>query len=55
MTVINWFPGHMAKAGRQVKEQAALCDLILEIADAPEGDVQDSAVVPDFLSVQGSV
>lgn len=34
MTVINWFPGHMAKAGRQVKEQAALCDLILEIADA---------------------
>ena len=31
---INWFPGHMAKAGRQVKEQAALCDLILEIADA---------------------
>ena len=28
---------------------------ILEIADAPEGDVQDSAVVPDFLSVQGSV
>ena len=34
MTVINWFPGHMAKAGRQVMEQAALCDLILEIADA---------------------
>lgn len=34
MTVINWFPGHMAKAGRQVKEQAALCDLILEVADA---------------------
>lgn len=28
---------------------------ILEIADAPEGDVQNSAVVPDFLSVQGSV
>lgn len=34
MTVINWFPGHMAKAGKQVKEQASLCDLILEIADA---------------------
>ena len=34
MTTINWFPGHMAKAGRQVKEQAALCDLILEVADA---------------------
>ena len=34
MTVINWFPGHMAKAGRQVKEQASLCDLILETADA---------------------
>lgn len=34
MTVINWFPGHMAKAGKAIKEQAALCDLILEIADA---------------------
>lgn len=34
MTVINWFPGHMAKAGRDIKEQAALCDLILEIGDA---------------------
>lgn len=28
---------------------------ILEIAEAPEGDVHDNAVVPDFLSVQGSV
>ena len=34
MTVINWFPGHMAKAGKEIKNQAALCDLILEIADA---------------------
>ncbi len=31
---INWYPGHMAKAGRQIKEQASLCDLILEIGDA---------------------
>lgn len=34
MTVINWYPGHMAKAGKEIKNQAALCDLILEIADA---------------------
>lgn len=33
-TVINWFPGHMAKAGKEIKQQAELCDLILEIADA---------------------
>ncbi|MEG0874059.1 MAG: ribosome biogenesis GTPase YlqF [Clostridiales bacterium] len=34
MTVVNWFPGHMAKAGKNIKIQAALCDVILEIGDA---------------------
>ena len=31
---INWFPGHMAKAIRQVKEKIKLVDLILEVRDA---------------------
>lgn len=34
MTTVNWYPGHMAKASKEVKKQASLCDLILEIADA---------------------
>ncbi|MEE5987152.1 ribosome biogenesis GTPase YlqF [Ligilactobacillus equi] len=34
MTVIQWFPGHMAKALRQVKENLKLVDVVLELVDA---------------------
>lgn len=33
-TRINWFPGHMVKAIRQVQEKMKLVDLVLEIRDA---------------------
>ncbi len=32
--VIQWFPGHMAKARRQVAEQIKLADVVLEVVDA---------------------
>ena len=31
---INWFPGHMAKAKREIKESLKLVDLTAEIVDA---------------------
>ena len=31
---INWFPGHMAKALRQMKEKMNLVDIILELVDS---------------------
>lgn len=34
MPVIQWFPGHMAKARRVLQENAPLVDVILEIVDA---------------------
>lgn len=34
MPVIQWFPGHMAKAKRVLQENAPLVDVILEILDA---------------------
>lgn len=34
MTVIQWYPGHMAKAIRQVKENLKLVDIVLELVDA---------------------
>ncbi|WP_409022527.1 ribosome biogenesis GTPase YlqF [Dellaglioa sp. P0083] len=34
MTVIQWFPGHMAKALRLVKEKLNLVDIVLELVDA---------------------
>jgi len=33
-TRINWYPGHMAKATRQIKEKLKMVDIILEIRDA---------------------
>ena len=33
-TVINWYPGHMAKANRMMKEQLKLVDIVIELRDA---------------------
>lgn len=33
-TVINWFPGHMAKTRRQIEEDLKLVDIVIEILDA---------------------
>lgn len=34
MAIIQWFPGHMAKALRQVKENLKSVDIVLELIDA---------------------
>ncbi len=31
---VQWFPGHMAKARRQIKSQLKICDLAIELLDA---------------------
>src|SRR5690625_144781 len=31
---IQWFPGHMAKARRQIEENLNLVDLVMELVDA---------------------
>ena len=31
---IHWYPGHIAKAERQLKEKLNLCDVIIEVLDA---------------------
>ena len=33
-SVINWYPGHMAKAKRLIKEQINLVDIVYEVVDA---------------------
>lgn len=33
-TTINWFPGHMAKAHRMIKENLSLVDVVIELLDA---------------------
>lgn len=34
MATIQWFPGHMAKALRQIREQMPLVDIVFELVDA---------------------
>ncbi|GJD06801.1 Short integuments 2, mitochondrial [Galdieria sulphuraria] len=34
LSTINWFPGHMYKASREIKEKLALADIIIEVRDA---------------------
>lgn len=34
MAVIQWFPGHMAKAKREISEKIKLIDLVIELKDA---------------------
>ena len=33
-TNINWYPGHMAKTKRQIKEKLDLIDIIYEVVDS---------------------
>ena len=33
-TVINWYPGHMAKTKREVQEKLGLIDIVFEVIDA---------------------
>lgn len=33
-TVINWFPGHMAKTRREISEKLKLIDIVYEVVDA---------------------
>ena len=37
-TVINWYPGHMAKAKRLIKERLELIDIVYELVDGALGD-----------------
>lgn len=30
----NWYPGHMAKAAKDLKDKIKLCDLMIEVRDA---------------------
>ena len=45
MAEIQWFPGHMAKTGRELMETAKLADLVFEVVDAR---IPKSSSNPDF-------
>ncbi|EJO5348195.1 ribosome biogenesis GTPase YlqF [Clostridium botulinum] len=48
---INWFPGHMAKTRRQIKENLKMVDAIIEIRDAR---IVSSSKNPDIEDICGN-
>lgn len=48
---INWFPGHMAKTRRELKESLSLVDLVIEIRDAR---IVKSSSNPDIDDICGN-
>ena len=47
-TSINWFPGHMAKARRQIEEDLNLVDVVIELVDAR---IPISSQNPEFKKI----
>ena len=45
---INWYPGHMAKARRQMEEQLKLVDIIIELRDARIPKASGNPVLNDL-------
>ena len=51
MAKINWFPGHMAKALRDMAEEVKKVDMIIYVLDAR---APKSSVNPEFLAIIGN-
>src|SRR3712207_3324647 len=48
---INWFPGHMSKTRREIKENLKLVDAVIEIRDAR---IVKSSANPEIDSICGN-
>ena len=47
-TSINWYPGHMAKTKRLIKENINLIDIIYEVIDSR---IPYSSMIPDLAKI----
>ena len=50
-TTINWFPGHMRKTQREIKENLKLVEAVIEIRDAR---IPRSSANPDIEKLCGN-
>ena len=50
-TNINWYPGHMAKTKREIKEKLSLVDIIIHVIDAR---IPKSSYIKDIDSFTGN-
>lgn len=47
---INWYPGHMAKASRMIREQLKLVDVVIELLDARIPISSANPVIEEIIS-----
>ncbi|HWR39021.1 MAG TPA: ribosome biogenesis GTPase YlqF [Patescibacteria group bacterium] len=52
---INWFPGHMAKAQRMIREQLKLVDVVLELLDARIPASSSNPVITELIGSKPKV
>ncbi len=52
---INWFPGHMAKAQRMIREQLKLVDVAIELLDARIPSASANPVIDEVVGVKPRV
>ena len=50
MAHIHWYPGHIAKAEKKLKELIGLVDVVIEVLDAR---IPESSVYPDIKKLLG--
>lgn len=55
MSKIQWYPGHMAKAMRQIKENLKMVDLVLELADARLPESSRNPLVQELIQNKPSL
>ena len=49
MATIQWYPGHMAKAKRQVAEKLKLVDVVFELVDARLPESSRNPVLDEII------
>lgn len=55
MAIIQWYPGHMAKAIRQVKENLKLVDVTLELVDARLPESSRNPQIEDVVKDKATI
>lgn len=55
MSIIQWYPGHMAKATRQLKEKLPLVDIVFELVDARIPDASRNPVLKEITEDRLSI
>ena len=48
-TAINWFPGHMAKARREIGERLKVIDIVIELVDARAPYSSKNPMINDLI------